>query len=153
MRRMQSTVGLACLLLLALGSTCYVAAQALKEDNTMRPGSLVARALVDTRLWDLEPPPGCTREAYYTTTGDGPKLPGSDTTLRCALDVGAARQWAHEWLLDAGFTVEVIPSSSPSGRPPRPRYVTDEHLASVEIVEGGEDLMIRIGIWDLPRYP
>jgi hypothetical protein len=118
-RRVALVVGAA-----AVVGSVYVGWHAVQEDTHMRPGSPLAWLLVDADLWHLEPPPECVRVGYYTTSGDGPKLPGSDTTLECAFDRTAAERWARRWFTDRGF---------------RP------YLDVADMVEDGE----RLGSWEI----
>lgn len=123
----------------------------------MARGSPLAWILVDGRLWHLEAPPECVVVHYYATTGDGPKLPGSDVTLRCAMGRTEAEAWARRWLIEQGFREEERPSIASSVRAPSTTTTTNESM--VTATEIGEywiagldgDVSLRLALLHRPR--
>ncbi len=69
----------------------------------MAPHSPLAWLLVDRRLRRLEPPKGLELAGYYSTVGDGPKLPGSQVTFRGTLGPAEALTWARSKVQELGF--------------------------------------------------
>lgn len=134
-------------------STCgYVGYHGLQEDTSMASWSPLAWILVDGRLWHLEPPPQCVVVGYYATTGDGPKLPGSDVTLRCAMDRGEAEAWARRWLREQGFREEVRPSTTSMVRAPSPTMVTASQIGEYWVGGGRDgDVTVRVALLQRPR--
>jgi hypothetical protein len=133
--------------------TCgYVGLQAVQEDNRMRPWSPLAWLLVDGRLWHLEPAEVCSVAGYYSTVGDGPKLPGSDVTLHCAMTRADIEAWARQWLTRHGFRAKAKPSWWPPESEAPTSMETDTALADYELAELPDGrVALRIAIRDLPR--
>jgi hypothetical protein len=145
-------------------STCgYVGYHAVQEDTTMARGSPLAWILVDGRLWHLEAPPECVVVHYYATTGDGPKLPGSDVTLRCAMGRSEAEAWARGWLSEQGFREEdrpsiasSIPASSTTNAPSTANVtdasmVTDTEVGKYWVAGLDGDVSLRLALLHRPR--
>lgn len=133
--------------------TCgYVGLQALQEDNHMRPRSPLAWLLVDERLWQLEPTEGCTVAGFYSTVGDGAKLPGSAVTLHCARTRADTEAWARQWLAQRGFQATVKPSWWPPESEAPTSMETETTLADYELAERPDGrIALRIALKQHPN--
>lgn len=142
-------LAIACSVLMTCG---YVGLQAVKEDNDMRPWSPIAWLLVDVRLWHMDPMEGCTVAGYYTTVGDGPKLPGSAVTLHCAMTRPDTEAWARQWLTQQGFQAQAKPSWWPPESKAPTSMETDTTLADYELFEWPDGRVgLRIALKKSPR--
>lgn len=144
--RMRSALLLSAIVL-GVTTVGYVGVQAVQEDVHMRPGSPLAWLFVDESLWALDPPQGCERVGHFYTVGDGPKLPGSDTTLRCAMDPEVARRWASDHLLESGFVETAHETPWIPGAAPTLAYASGSRTASIELYEDAPgSILLRVSV-------